>query len=465
VTVLLSTEKPRCKLVDLEEGQHPADYQVGSGGGGGGAGGVCAGVGVLWVLLVAVCVCCWGTDLCMRRLQHTPCLGPGAAAQCGPPPPQLQQPLCPCPCTLLLPLLKPASPHRLHQVVPNFRVRTIPVLGTAPAIFGMAAAGYILCQLAQQPFEPEPIIQLTGQQYSRALERLVDREEQRYGCADGVGVDLDEVGGGGGGGGGGVLAALLACAGGGCWCAAEGGGWGEEGGGRRVAGVWAGGGRVRVVVSGALATWRVELAPMAHLALQVASSAALRARQAPSWAPVAPPPLPPPAGAVPAARGVARLQRARLGRAAAWRRQGPDAQHRQPHLHAVRGPGQGGCAHAQGPGPAPAVLLRRQCCSAGGHPLMRSRPARCVAAPRRRGPPRLPRPLPPGPSPARPALPPRSWDASRPATVDNLVLLTQKEADAHDELQGGLEALRAAEPELVAKVERVLGRVRRECWE
>jgi hypothetical protein len=28
-----------------------------------------------------------------------------------------------------------------------------------------------------------------------------------------------------------------------------------------------------------------------------------------------------------------------------------------------------------------------------------------------------------------------------------------------------VEALRAAEPELAAKVERVLGRVRRECWE
>jgi hypothetical protein len=29
VTVLLSTEKPRCSLVDLEDGQNPADYQVG----------------------------------------------------------------------------------------------------------------------------------------------------------------------------------------------------------------------------------------------------------------------------------------------------------------------------------------------------------------------------------------------------------------------------------------------------
>ena len=33
------------------------------------------------------------------------------------------------------------------QIVPNFRVRTIPVLGTMPATFGMAAASYILCRL------------------------------------------------------------------------------------------------------------------------------------------------------------------------------------------------------------------------------------------------------------------------------------------------------------------------------
>jgi hypothetical protein len=72
-------------------------------------------------------------------------------------------------------------------------VRTIPVLGTAPATFGMAAAGYILCQLAQQPFDPEPIIQLTGLQYSRALERLVEREVQRHGSSEGVAVELDEV--------------------------------------------------------------------------------------------------------------------------------------------------------------------------------------------------------------------------------------------------------------------------------
>lgn len=47
-------------------------------------------------------------------------------------------------------------PLTVAQIVPNFRVRTIPVLGTTPAIFGLAAAAYILCELAQAPFIPEP---------------------------------------------------------------------------------------------------------------------------------------------------------------------------------------------------------------------------------------------------------------------------------------------------------------------
>lgn len=47
-----------------------------------------------------------------------------------------------------------------YQIVPGFRVRTIPVLGTLPAIFGMAAASWILCQLAQKPFVPEPVFHI-----------------------------------------------------------------------------------------------------------------------------------------------------------------------------------------------------------------------------------------------------------------------------------------------------------------
>jgi hypothetical protein len=57
------------------------------------------------------------------------------------------------------------------------------------------------------------------------------------------------------------------------------------------------------------------------------------------------------------------------------------------------------------------------------------------------------------------------WDPSRPSTVDNLVLLTCEEADAHDAevaAPGGLEALRAREPQFCARVLRVLERARRE---
>jgi hypothetical protein len=39
--------------------------------------------------------------------------------------------------------------------VENFRVRVLPVLGTMPALFGQAAAAFVLCQLADKPFFPQ----------------------------------------------------------------------------------------------------------------------------------------------------------------------------------------------------------------------------------------------------------------------------------------------------------------------
>lgn len=50
------------------------------------------------------------------------------------------------------------------------------------------------------------------------------------------------------------------------------------------------------------------------------------------------------------------------------------------------------------------------------------------------------------------------WDRSKAATVDNLVLLTAEEAEAHDAV--GLEQLQQQEPEFVAQVERLLDHVR-----
>jgi hypothetical protein len=50
------------------------------------------------------------------------------------------------------------------------------------------------------------------------------------------------------------------------------------------------------------------------------------------------------------------------------------------------------------------------------------------------------------------------WDEAQPATVDNLVLLTLSEADAHREK--GVARVRAEEPEFAAFVEAHLARVR-----
>ncbi len=82
----------------------------------------------------------------------------------------------------------------LHlQLVPGFRVGIVPVLGTMPSIFGMAAASHILCQLAGQPFNPEPIMEITVLQYETQMSRLLEREETKFGNTDGVSVDYNDV--------------------------------------------------------------------------------------------------------------------------------------------------------------------------------------------------------------------------------------------------------------------------------
>ena len=79
------------------------------------------------------------------------------------------------------------------QVVPNFRVRTIPVLGTTPAIFGMAAAAYVLTFLTGRPLVTEPLFKIRLPEIQVLFDRLVEREEVHLGTADGVLVDVDEV--------------------------------------------------------------------------------------------------------------------------------------------------------------------------------------------------------------------------------------------------------------------------------
>ena len=81
-----------------------------------------------------------------------------------------------------------------YQVIPNFRIRTIPVLGTTPAVFGMAAAGYVLCALAQAPIHPSPLHRIPAKAVQTQFDRLEERESDRFGAkAEEVGVDVQEV--------------------------------------------------------------------------------------------------------------------------------------------------------------------------------------------------------------------------------------------------------------------------------
>lgn len=81
-----------------------------------------------------------------------------------------------------------------YQLVPNFRIRTIPVLGTTPAAFGMAAAAFVLCELAQAPLDPAPLLRPQPQALVTQYDRLEEREREVYGMdANNIGIDPHEV--------------------------------------------------------------------------------------------------------------------------------------------------------------------------------------------------------------------------------------------------------------------------------
>ncbi|XP_024533668.1 tRNA threonylcarbamoyladenosine dehydratase isoform X2 [Selaginella moellendorffii] len=80
-----------------------------------------------------------------------------------------------------------------YQIVPGFRVRIIPVLGTIPAIFGQVMASYTIAKLAGLQVETEPVVNLDVEHYAVLHRRLIEREELLYGTADAVEVDKEEV--------------------------------------------------------------------------------------------------------------------------------------------------------------------------------------------------------------------------------------------------------------------------------
>ncbi|XP_074585051.1 tRNA threonylcarbamoyladenosine dehydratase 2 [Curcuma longa] len=80
-----------------------------------------------------------------------------------------------------------------YQIVPGFRVRIIPVLGTIPAIFGQIMASYVVTMLSGLSVEMEPVVNLDLDHYRILHNRLVEHEESVYGSSIEVLVDVEEV--------------------------------------------------------------------------------------------------------------------------------------------------------------------------------------------------------------------------------------------------------------------------------
>jgi molybdopterin/thiamine biosynthesis adenylyltransferase len=79
------------------------------------------------------------------------------------------------------------------QLLPGFRVRTIPVLGTTPAAFGCAAAAWTVCAIAGQPLHTLPHAPPQPEQVLQQLERLCEREHLRFGSEEGLMCDPPDV--------------------------------------------------------------------------------------------------------------------------------------------------------------------------------------------------------------------------------------------------------------------------------
>ncbi|KAG5529736.1 hypothetical protein RHGRI_030199 [Rhododendron griersonianum] len=80
-----------------------------------------------------------------------------------------------------------------YQIVPGFRVRIIPVLGTIPAIFGQVMASYVITQLAGFEVQTEPLVNFDMDHYRVLHQRLIEHEELLYGSSMQVQVDVEEV--------------------------------------------------------------------------------------------------------------------------------------------------------------------------------------------------------------------------------------------------------------------------------
>ncbi|BAT81278.1 tRNA threonylcarbamoyladenosine dehydratase [Vigna umbellata] len=80
-----------------------------------------------------------------------------------------------------------------YQIIPGFRVRIIPVLGTIPAIFGQFMASYVVTELAGVHVQTEPVVNFDMDHYHTLHQRLIEHEESVYGTSTEVLIDVEEV--------------------------------------------------------------------------------------------------------------------------------------------------------------------------------------------------------------------------------------------------------------------------------
>ncbi|KAJ9076668.1 hypothetical protein DSO57_1023993 [Entomophthora muscae] len=77
-------------------------------------------------------------------------------------------------------------------ILPEFRSRILPVLGTLPAMFGMTLASYTICEIAGYPLEPLAIKRRTGL-YNNILRDLEKHERSAFNSTEKPPFDKDDV--------------------------------------------------------------------------------------------------------------------------------------------------------------------------------------------------------------------------------------------------------------------------------
>ena len=66
----------------------------------------------------------------------------------------------------------------------NFRLRTLPVVGYMPAVFGMMAAGWVVSALGSTPIEPKRVEMISESFRRKLLRHLLQREKKVFGNTD-----------------------------------------------------------------------------------------------------------------------------------------------------------------------------------------------------------------------------------------------------------------------------------------